>query len=101
MDWKDKARSDPRYEKGTKYYEEHSPKLIKRTHGRLGKKTGGRIGLQFGGPPSIDAKKIAKEKKREQYYKKHGRPGEFEKKAREDRAKLVGSRKTLAVFRSS
>ena len=59
-------------------------------------KTGGRIGLQFGGPPSIDAKKIAKEKKREQYYKKHGRPGEFEKKAREARAKL-DTRKTLAV----
>ena len=49
---------------------------------RKGKAKGGRIGLQFGGPPSIDAKKIAKEKKREEYYKKHGRPGEFEKAAR-------------------
>ena len=60
------------------------------------KAKGGRIGLQAGGPPSIDKEKIAKEKLREQYYKKHGRPGEFEKKAREARAKL-DTRKTLAV----
>jgi len=43
MDYKDKARSHPYYKKGTKYYEEHSPKLTKRIHGRLGKKTGGPI----------------------------------------------------------
>jgi len=98
MDYLDEARSDPRYEKGTSPWgKKYAPKLTKRIHGRLGKKTGGRIGLQDGGPPSIDAKKIAKEKLREQYYKKHGRPGEFEKKAREARAKLVGSRKTLGV----
>ena len=41
MDWKTKARNDPRYEKGTKYYEEHSPKLTKRTH--VGRKKGGKI----------------------------------------------------------
>ena len=41
MDWKTKARSDPYYKKGTKYYEEHSPKLTKRTH--VGRKTGGKV----------------------------------------------------------
>ena len=66
MDWKDEARNDPRYEKGTKYYEEHSPKLIKRTHGRLGKKTGGRIGLQFGGPPSRSDEATHKQDRRHQ-----------------------------------
>ena len=46
MDYTDKARSDPRYVKGSKFYEEHAPKLTKRTH--VGRKTGGRIGFKKG-----------------------------------------------------
>jgi len=41
MDWKDEARSDPRYTEGSKFYKEHQPKLTKRTH--VGRKTGGPI----------------------------------------------------------
>jgi len=44
MDYKDKARSDPRYIKGSKFYEERQPKLTKRVH--VGRKTGGRIDLK-------------------------------------------------------
>ena len=62
------------------------------------KAKGGRIGLQAGGPPSIDAQKIAKEKKREEYYKKHGRPGEFEKAARKQSESLK-RRTHLGVIR--
>ena len=41
MDYKDKARSDPRYIEGSKFYEERQPKLTKRIH--VGRKTGGKI----------------------------------------------------------
>ena len=87
MDYKDKA-------KGTYQEKDYAPKLTKRVH--VGRKTGGRIGLQAGGPPSFDKRRQLKEKLREQYYKKHGKPGDFEKKAREARAKL-DTRKPLAV----
>jgi len=41
MDYKDKARSDPRYIKGSKFYEKHQPKLTKRVH--VGRKIGGKV----------------------------------------------------------
>jgi len=49
MDYTDKARSDPRYIEGSKFYKEHQPNLTKRTH--VGRKSGGRIGLKKGGKP--------------------------------------------------
>ena len=41
MDYLDKAKSDPRYIEGSKFYKEQQPKLTKRTH--VGRKTGGKI----------------------------------------------------------
>jgi len=84
MDWKDEARSDPRYVKGSKYYKEHSPKLKKKEHKRK-KADGGRIDFKHGGqgrPVYKETKKerserIISEKKRKRGYIirfKHGKP---------------------------
>jgi len=50
MDYKDKAKSDPRYIEGSKFYKKQQPKLTKRTH--VGRKTGGRIGFGHGSSTS-------------------------------------------------